>query len=105
MMSCAMNEKANEPKINVTTSFNNAEDKLCAMKKLNKVLENYFYVFDITAKKQIKVKKVKLRFKKNIPIVPYKCTSSKQKRKKQKKKTKNEETNTQTNKKKNTKTW
>ena len=27
--------------------------------------------------KQIKVKKVKLRFKKNIPIVPYKCTSSK----------------------------
>merc|ERR1712152_20779 len=70
-MSCAMNEKANEPKINVTTSFNNAEDKLCAMKKLNKVLENYFYVFDITAKKQI------LRFKKNIPIVPYKCTSSK----------------------------
>ena len=77
MMSCAMNEKTEEPKIIVTTSFKNAEDKLCAMKKLNKVLENYFYVFDITAKKQIKVKKVKLRFKKNIPIVPYKCTSSK----------------------------
>ena len=77
MMSCAVDGNQVKPDINVTTSFNDDEDKTCAIQKLNKLLENYSYVFDITARKQIKVQKVKLRFKKDVPIIPFKCTSSK----------------------------
>ena len=62
--------------INVTASFNDDENKKCAYEKLNKVIKPYSYVFDITAKKQIKVPKVKLRFRRDTNIVPSKCTSS-----------------------------
>ena len=44
--------------ISVTTSFNDVGSKSRAIEKLNEVIEKYSYVFDITAKKQIKVPKV-----------------------------------------------
>merc|ERR1711893_240288 len=63
--------------INVTASLNDDENKSYVYEKMNKVIKPYSYVFDITARKQIKVPKVKLRFRRDIKIVPSKCTSSK----------------------------
>ena len=53
MMSCAINEKTEKNIINVTASFSDDQDKMCALQKLNKLLKQYSYVFNITAKKRI----------------------------------------------------
>ena len=64
-------------KINIKLSLNNDENRSVICERMNKTLKPYFYVYDITARKQIKVPKAKLRFRKDIKIVPSKCTSSK----------------------------
>ena len=56
--------------INVTASLNDDENKSYIYEKMNKVIKPYSYVFNITARKQIKVPKVKLRFRKDMNIIP-----------------------------------
>ena len=63
--------------INVVSSFNNNHEKQNAVSSLNKLLSHYPRVFDTSIKKNIKVTKVRLRFKKNVTVTPYKCNSSK----------------------------
>ena len=46
------------------------------MDKLNKLIAEYSSVFDISLKKNIKVPHMKLRFRKDVQVTPYKCTSS-----------------------------
>ena len=57
----------------VLTSQN---DKSNAMDKLNKLIKDYSSVFDISLKKNIQVPHMKLRFRKDVQVTPYKCTSS-----------------------------
>ena len=67
----------NESSVNIIASFNDEREKSDGISKLNKLIHKYSRVFDTSIKKNIKVPKVRLRFKKNVPIVPFKCTSSK----------------------------
>ncbi|MEE3195240.1 MAG: retropepsin-like aspartic protease, partial [Candidatus Poribacteria bacterium] len=69
--------KPEDAQINVLASFNNASEKPIALNELNKILIRYPRVFNITVKKTIKVPKVKFRFRKDIKVTPFKCTSSK----------------------------
>merc|ERR1711893_101763 len=71
------NQSTGNVRINIKMSLNDNESKSVIQEKMNKAIKPYFYVFDITARKQIKVPKVKLRFRRDIKIVPSKCTSSK----------------------------
>ena len=71
------NQPNGDVKINVKLSLNNDENRSVICERMNKTLTPYFYVYNITARKQIKVPKAKLRFRKDIKIVPSKCTSSK----------------------------
>ena len=57
-------------------TFDDENDEVCALKSLNKLLDPYSVVFNTSAKKIIKAPKMVLRFKKDIDIVPYKCTSA-----------------------------
>ena len=63
-------------KINVKTSFNHKCDEESALSRINKMIEKYFSVFDIDSKKDIKVTPVRLHFKKDVQVVPFKCTSA-----------------------------
>ena len=63
-------------KIKVKTSFNLKCDEDSALTRINKVIEKYICVFDIHSKKDIKVTPVRLRFKKDVQVVPFKCTSA-----------------------------
>ena len=63
-------------KVCVKTSFNLKCDEESALSRINKMIEKYLTVFDITSKKDIKVTPVRLRFKKDVQVVPFKCTSS-----------------------------
>ena len=65
-----------DTKICVKTSFNNKCDEESALSKINKLIEKYLRVFDIDSKKDIKVTPVRLRFKKEVEVVPFKCTST-----------------------------
>ena len=65
-----------EAKVTVTSSFNVKSDEDEALVKINKMIERYINVFDISIKKEIICHPVNLRFRKDIPVVPYKCTSS-----------------------------
>ena len=58
-----------ETKVVVTSSFNDKS-------KINKLIEQYLPVFDISIKKEIKCHPVRLQFRSDIPVVPFKCTSS-----------------------------
>ena len=78
----APNQAHNAPKntsnskVNVKTSFTLKCDEENALSRINKVIEKYINVFDITSKKNIKVTPARLRFKKDVQVVPFKCTSS-----------------------------
>ena len=63
--------------IEVKASFNNVNEKSQAITRLNKLVQQYSRVFNIIIKKEIQVSKVRLRFKKDVRVRPYKCTSSK----------------------------
>ena len=65
-----------ETKVVITSSFNNKSEEDQGITKLNKLIEQYLPVFDISIKKEIKCHPVKLRFRTDIPIIPYKCTNS-----------------------------
>merc|ERR1711963_836903 len=71
------NQPNGNVKINVKLSLNNDENRPVICERMNKTLKPYFYVYNITARKQIKVPKAKLRFRKDIKIVPSKSSSSK----------------------------
>ena len=64
-------------KIEVKSSFNNVNDKSRAAIRLNKLVKQYSRVFNIIIRKDIQVPKVRLRFKKDVQVRPYKCTASK----------------------------
>ena len=65
-----------ETKVVITSSFNDKSEEDEGLNKLNKLIECYLPVFDISIKKEIKCHPVRLRFRQDIPITPYKCTSS-----------------------------
>ena len=67
---------AENSQISVRASFNDKSQEDSAVVKLNKLLHKYLSVFDINSRKDIKVQPAKLRFRKDIEVVPYKCTSS-----------------------------
>ena len=64
-------------KVEVKTSFNNVNDKSQAIMRLNKLVQQYPRVFNIIIKKDIQVPEVRLRFKKDVQVRPYKCPASK----------------------------
>ena len=71
-----LNCNNSETKVVITSSFNHKSDEDQGLTKLNKLIERYLPVFDISIKKEIKCHPVRLRFRQDIPITPYKCTSS-----------------------------
>ena len=54
------NQSTGNVRINVKMSLNDNESKSVIQEKMNKAIKPYFYVFNITARKQIKAPKVKL---------------------------------------------
>ena len=57
-------------------AFSDENNDCVALEHLNKLFESYSIVFNTSVKKDIQIPKMKLRYRKDIPIVPYKCTSA-----------------------------
>ena len=68
--------KTAHPNVEPSTHFDNSADEPRALEELNKVLSDYPVVFDTSFRKKINAPKMRLRFKKGIQIVPFKCTST-----------------------------
>ena len=61
-----------EPKL----TFSDENDDCVALEHLNKLFESYSVVFNTSVQKNIQIPKMRLRYKKDVNIVPYKCTSA-----------------------------
>ena len=57
-------------------TFSDENNECVALENLNKLFESYSIVFDTSVKKNVKVPKMRLRYRKDIEIVPFKCTSA-----------------------------
>ena len=75
-------EKANKSlvqanaNLDVTCSFNIESEKAPALVKINKLVQRYLDVFNTSLRKDIKIPPVRLRFRKDIDVVPFKCTGA-----------------------------
>ena len=61
-----------EPKL----TFSDENNDCVALEYLNKLFETYSIVFDTAVKKNIQIPKMRLRYRTDVNIVPYKCTSA-----------------------------
>ena len=63
-------------KLDISCSFNIESEKAPALVKINKLVQRYLDVFNTSLRKDIKIPPVRLRFRKDIEVVPFKCTSA-----------------------------
>ena len=63
--------------VKIQTSFNDPNVKVSSVEKVNKLLTKYPRVFNVSIRKNIKVPKVRLRFRNDVTVKPFKTTSSK----------------------------
>ena len=66
-----------DSRVHVQVSFINNDEKLTSIEKMKKLVSKYSRVFNVSIRKQIKVPKVRLRFRKDVVVKPFKTTSSK----------------------------
>ena len=72
-----LGDKCSDSTVRIQTSFNDPNVKLSSIEKVNKLLSKYSRVFNVSIRKHIKVPQVKLRFRKDVTVKPFKTTSSK----------------------------
>ena len=69
-------QKQEHAKLDISCSFNIESEKAPALVKINKLVQRYLDVFNTSLRKDIKIPPVRLRFRKDIEVVPFKCTSA-----------------------------
>ena len=72
-----LGEAAPPKEVNVLCSFNVISEKAPALARINKLVQQYTDVFNTLLRKDIKIPPVRLPFKRNVEIIPSKCTSAK----------------------------
>ena len=72
-----LGNECSDSTVRILTSFNDPNVKLSSIEKVNKLLSKYPRVFNVSIRKNIKVPQVKLRFRNDVTVKPFKTTSSK----------------------------
>ena len=59
-----------------TFDFSDKSDESVAKSRLNSLMQKYKVVFDVSIRKVVKGPKMRLKFRKDVKVVPFKCTSA-----------------------------